>query len=155
MGPARCKTCLDPTPYHSTGLCNRCWEVESRIAGYLRSANGRALVSTELASASAKLDICNGNHSGGTVHSLPCALATIARKDKTIADQHRRILAVSEVLADAPPQDRNGTHERIACALAGPEPWARDAEHARVVSGTEPLNSAARDQRPSEPPEGA
>jgi len=37
-----CKTCGKPTTYGQNGICQNCFQVESRIDVYIRSENGRA-----------------------------------------------------------------------------------------------------------------
>lgn len=39
-----CKICGTPTPMLGTKLCDRCWEVEHRLADFLKHPNARALV---------------------------------------------------------------------------------------------------------------
>lgn len=44
MNAVPCESCGLPTTYTGTKRCNGCWEVESRLAEYLRSERGRAFV---------------------------------------------------------------------------------------------------------------
>lgn len=37
-----CKTCTTPTPMTGTKLCDACWEVERRLADYLREGGDKA-----------------------------------------------------------------------------------------------------------------
>lgn len=39
----QCETCGLPTPMTGTRRCNRCWEIEHRLAGYLRDGGEVAL----------------------------------------------------------------------------------------------------------------
>ena len=55
-----CATCGMPTPQTHTKRCDGCWEVESRLAGYLRDGGDKAI--RELVNALAA--------SGGTGYAL-------------------------------------------------------------------------------------
>jgi hypothetical protein len=46
-----CGICGKPTSYTSTKRCNRCWEVEYRLEGYLEHMAGREHVRQLLAKA--------------------------------------------------------------------------------------------------------
>ena len=43
-----CKVCHKPTRFIGTGLCDNCWEVESRFDLYLESEKGRKLMQEKL-----------------------------------------------------------------------------------------------------------
>lgn len=40
--PVACETCGEPTHMTATKRCNRCWEIESRLEGYLRDGGVKA-----------------------------------------------------------------------------------------------------------------
>ena len=46
-----CETCGKPRNFPGAKLCNGCWEVESRLGGYLCNANARRFVEEALEAA--------------------------------------------------------------------------------------------------------
>jgi len=50
-----CKTCGKPTPMLGTKLCDPCWEVETRLPGYLNNENAIQFVSAALYKVGRKL----------------------------------------------------------------------------------------------------
>lgn len=46
-----CATCGEPTAFHGTVRCDRCWEVEHRLEYYLEFEKGRKFVREALAKA--------------------------------------------------------------------------------------------------------
>lgn len=57
-----CETCGEPTTYTGTKRCNGCWEVESRLADYVRRGGVKAQARLIAAAESAALRVSEVSH---------------------------------------------------------------------------------------------